>query len=357
MDVIEGCAAGATAAVAGTASLAIPRASCRCSSAGRAVACKREVGFNSPPAPPQAHTRPMRPRAHRLQHVLEGPAAWPVVDAAGYAVTATRFDLAALPDPREVNSVVAMGGPMSVNDERAAPAYRGQRVLSPQANRCSGSSGAQRSPVHWVRGYRTRSGIGCSRRRPRRPGLVSPSGFRTDARLPLVWRDLDLPPGRFGSRAAQLENWLSAGRSVIGPQFTSGDTPHRASWSRIAAGAAALGCSPRRRSSRPHRGLRVDQRVDGPGAGVSGGPARGSTLPQAVRAGADDPACWNRSQISRCRSERTLLMPSSDPDPVAQFEIDAIGAESHYPAGRRRFLPGGAPPPPPAAAAPDGSSP
>lgn len=66
------------------------------------------------------------PRAHYLQHVpfegLGSIGAW--LDAHGYAVTATRFfdeDGARLPDAGDVDLVVVMGGPMSVNDEAAYP--------------------------------------------------------------------------------------------------------------------------------------------------------------------------------------------------------------------------------------------
>ena len=63
-------------------------------------------------------------RAHFLQHVpFEGLGSiefW--LQRAGYEVTATRFyDTDELPPPAEVDLVVAMGGPMSVNDEHEYP--------------------------------------------------------------------------------------------------------------------------------------------------------------------------------------------------------------------------------------------
>ena len=63
-------------------------------------------------------------RAHSLQHVpfvgLGSIESW--LQRAGYEVTATRFyDSEELPPPAEVDLVVAMGGPMSVNDERQHP--------------------------------------------------------------------------------------------------------------------------------------------------------------------------------------------------------------------------------------------
>ena len=63
-------------------------------------------------------------RAHYLQHVpFEGLGcieSW--LQRAGYEVTGTRFyDSEELPAPAEVDLVVAMGGPMSVNDEEQFP--------------------------------------------------------------------------------------------------------------------------------------------------------------------------------------------------------------------------------------------
>jgi GMP synthase-like glutamine amidotransferase len=63
-------------------------------------------------------------RAHYLQHVpFEGLGCIePWLRRAGYEVTATRFyESAELPAPDDVDLVVAMGGPMSVNDEEQYP--------------------------------------------------------------------------------------------------------------------------------------------------------------------------------------------------------------------------------------------
>ncbi len=63
-------------------------------------------------------------RAHWLQHVpFEGLGSiGPWLDAAGYLTTATRFfESADLPSARDVDLLVVMGGPMSVNDEAALP--------------------------------------------------------------------------------------------------------------------------------------------------------------------------------------------------------------------------------------------
>ena len=63
-------------------------------------------------------------RAHYLQHVpFEGLGSIePWLLAAGYDITATRFyESAVLPDVVDVDVLIAMGGPMSVNDERELP--------------------------------------------------------------------------------------------------------------------------------------------------------------------------------------------------------------------------------------------
>jgi len=63
-------------------------------------------------------------RAHYLQHVpfegLGSIEAW--LRNTGYRVTGTRFyDSAGLPEPEEVDLLIVMGGPMSVNDENEYP--------------------------------------------------------------------------------------------------------------------------------------------------------------------------------------------------------------------------------------------
>jgi len=63
-------------------------------------------------------------RSHYLQHVpFEGLGSIePWLRAAGYEITNTRFfESARLPDPHEIDLVVVMGGPMSVNDEDEFP--------------------------------------------------------------------------------------------------------------------------------------------------------------------------------------------------------------------------------------------
>ena len=63
-------------------------------------------------------------RAHSLEHVpFEGLGSiGPWLDAAGYSQTATKFyHSAKLPDPHDVDLLIIMGGPMSVNDEHELP--------------------------------------------------------------------------------------------------------------------------------------------------------------------------------------------------------------------------------------------
>ena len=63
-------------------------------------------------------------RAHYLQHIpFEGPGSIePWLVAAGFEVTATRvFERVNLPDLEEIDLLVVMGGPMSVNDEQEFP--------------------------------------------------------------------------------------------------------------------------------------------------------------------------------------------------------------------------------------------
>jgi GMP synthase-like glutamine amidotransferase len=63
-------------------------------------------------------------RAHYLQHVpFEGLGSIePWLRAAGYEVTGTQFfQSSVLPDPRDLDLLVIMGGPMSVNEEEDFP--------------------------------------------------------------------------------------------------------------------------------------------------------------------------------------------------------------------------------------------
>ncbi len=63
-------------------------------------------------------------RAHFLQHVpFEGLGAIkPWLKTTGYALSATKFfESSFLPDPSDIDLLIVMGGPMSVNDEKLYP--------------------------------------------------------------------------------------------------------------------------------------------------------------------------------------------------------------------------------------------
>ena len=62
--------------------------------------------------------------AHYLQHVpFEGPGTIePWLRTMGYQISSTRFfEATSLPRPEDVDLLVVMGGPMSVNDEQQLP--------------------------------------------------------------------------------------------------------------------------------------------------------------------------------------------------------------------------------------------
>ncbi len=66
-------------------------------------------------------------RAHYLQHVpFEGPGSiGPWLESAGYRVTVTKFyESTSLPHPSQIDLLIVMGGPMSVNDEERFPWLR-----------------------------------------------------------------------------------------------------------------------------------------------------------------------------------------------------------------------------------------
>ena len=66
-------------------------------------------------------------RAHYLQHVpFEGPGSiGPWLKSADYQITATKFyESASLPSPDQLDLLIVMGGPMSVNDEDRFPWLR-----------------------------------------------------------------------------------------------------------------------------------------------------------------------------------------------------------------------------------------
>lgn len=180
-----------------------------------------------------------RPRAHWLQHVpFEGLGAiGPWLDAAGYETTRTSlWESTAFPDPASLDLLIAMGGPMSVNDEEthrwlaAEKRFIGAaiRAGTPVLGICLGAQliaaamGArvQRAPEREIGWF------------PVRAEEVAPeaSAFRlppvTDA---FHWHGetFDLPAGavRLASSAACRNQAFQLGRSVIGLQFHPEVTP------------------------------------------------------------------------------------------------------------------------------------
>jgi len=75
-------------------------------------------------------------RAHYLQHVpFEGPGSiGPWLKSAGYKISSTKFyESSSLPNPDQLDLLVIMGGPMSVNDEDRYPWLRTEKQFIRQA--------------------------------------------------------------------------------------------------------------------------------------------------------------------------------------------------------------------------------
>lgn len=177
-------------------------------------------------------------RAHYLQHVpFEGLGIIePWLRAEGYDITATRFyESTILPDWREVDLLVVMGGPMSVNDEFEFPwlvdekqfirscAEREKSVLGIclGAQLIASSMGARVYPnpeteIGWFAVE----------------GVPAPDGrvFRFPPSQDVFhWHGetFDLPAGAFHlARSAGCENQaFQIGRTIIGIQFHLESTP------------------------------------------------------------------------------------------------------------------------------------
>jgi GMP synthase-like glutamine amidotransferase len=195
-------------------------------------------------------------RAHYLQHVpfegLGSIESW--LQRAGYEVTATRFyDSAELPQPAEVDLVVAMGGPMSVNDEQQYPWLAAEKrfiraaieLQRPVLGVCLGAqliasaSGAAVYPnkvkeIGWLpiqgvapdTGDNGDDGDGDA-------GAEHPATFRFPPFQEVFhWHGetFDLPEGavRLARSNGALNQAFQLGRSVIGMQFHLDTTPDSA---------------------------------------------------------------------------------------------------------------------------------
>ena len=192
-------------------------------------------------------------RAHYFQHVpFEGLGSiQPWLDAAGYEVTCTRFfESARLPELDDVDFLIAMGGPMSVNDDEALPwlvpekhfMRRAVKAGKPVLGVCLGAQliasamGARVHPqevkeIGWfpVHGV---DGVGSTGFRF--PGTVEAFHWHGET--------FDLPPGavRLAHSDGCENQAFQVGRSVIGVQCHLETTPETA---RHCPGAAGTPCT------------------------------------------------------------------------------------------------------------------
>ncbi|MBM5811933.1 MAG: type 1 glutamine amidotransferase [Gammaproteobacteria bacterium] len=180
-------------------------------------------------------------RAHCLQHVpFEGPGSiGPWLAAAGYELTTTRlWEAPVLPDPCEPDFIVAMGGPMSVNDEAELPWLVAEKRFvreaiaagKPVLGVCLGAqliasalgASVYRNPEREI-GWFDVQGVD--------PGAGASFRFPPSSRV-FHWHGetFDLPPGaiRLARSAACGNQAFQFGRSVIGLQFHLETTPESA---------------------------------------------------------------------------------------------------------------------------------
>lgn len=179
-------------------------------------------------------------RVQVLQHVwfedIGSMAPW--LTARGVRIGYTRFyePEAALPDPRTLDLVIAMGGPMSVNDESLYPWLRAEKAFIAEAIRrgtpvvgvCLGAQliasalGARvyPNPVKEI-GWFPIEAV---------QGEDHEGAFRFPPRIAVFhWHGetFDLPPGavHLARSAACAHQAFQIGRSVIGMQFHLETTP------------------------------------------------------------------------------------------------------------------------------------
>lgn len=179
-------------------------------------------------------------RAHYFQHVpFEGLGCIrPWLDAAGYEVTCTRFfESAEIPALDEVDFLIAMGGPMSVNDEQELPWLVSEKRFirraiaagKPVLGICLGAQliasalGARVYPnelkeIGWFPLNGIGGGSGCFRF----PETIQAFHWHGET--------FDLPPGAVHlARSAGCENQaFQIGRAAIGTQFHLETTPEAA---------------------------------------------------------------------------------------------------------------------------------
>ena len=209
-------------------------------------------------------------RVHYLQHVpFEGLGSMePWFMEAGWEITSTPFfESAALPDLDQVDLLVAMGGPMSVNDEREFPwlvrekRFIGDAIEAGKAvlGVCLGAqliASAMGARVYGNRfkeiGWFPIQGVGTG----------AGNGFRFPASVEVFhWHGetFDLPPGAVRlARSEGCENQaFQLGRSVMGLQFHLETTPE-------AAAALVSNC---RDELSPSRYVQSESTILGAGSG------------------------------------------------------------------------------------------
>lgn len=177
-------------------------------------------------------------RAHYFQHVpFEGLGSIePWLGDAGYTIGCTRFfEAAELPNMDEVDLLVVMGGPMSVNDEKALPWLAAEKRFirsaiekgTPVLGICLGAPlianamGARVYPNGWKEiGWFPIQGL----------SSTDNACFQFPSSLKVFhWHGetFDLPPGAtlLASSAGCRNQAFQLGRSVIGLQFHLETTP------------------------------------------------------------------------------------------------------------------------------------
>ena len=180
-------------------------------------------------------------RAHYLQHVpFEGPGSIePALRTAGYELSHTGFFAAPdLPDPGDIDLLVVMGGPMSVNDEREFP------WLAPEKKFIRALIDAGKPVLGICLGAQliaSALGAGVFRNKEKEigwfpvQGVISPgsTSFSFPPSMEVFhWHGetFDLPPGAVQlARSDGCENQaFQIGVSVIGLQFHLETTPESA---------------------------------------------------------------------------------------------------------------------------------
>jgi GMP synthase-like glutamine amidotransferase len=180
-------------------------------------------------------------RAHYFQHVpFEGLGSIePWLAAAGFEITSTRFfESAVLPDLNEIDLLVVMGGPMSVNDEAELPwLFQEKRFIHqaieagrPVLGICLGAqliasamgAGVYRNPVKEI-GWLPIQGLAAN-------DTAVFSFPATEKVFHWHGETFDLPAGAVRlAKSAGCENQaFQLGRSVIGLQFHLETTPESA---------------------------------------------------------------------------------------------------------------------------------